>query len=194
MFSTYLSRKTRVFFILYGDIFKNRCFLPFYERTCTLSEKFDRGIMIFMTTKEQIENDMKNAMRAKDELRKRTLRMVLAAIKLKEVEKRQALDETETLVVIQKEVKSRQETIVDAERANRPEQVAESQAEIDILETYLPEPLTSEELDALAKDAIEEVGATSMREMGQVMKVLMPRIEGRATGSEASQTVRKLLG
>jgi hypothetical protein len=150
--------------------------------------------MIFMGTKEQIENDMKDAMRAKDDLRKRTLRMVLSAIKLKEVEKRQALDETETLAVIQKEVKSRQETIVDAERANRPEQVAESQAEINILEAYLPEPLTPEELETFAKEAIEEVGATSMREMGQVMKVLIPRLEGRATGSEASQTVRKLLG
>ncbi|MGD9091545.1 MAG: GatB/YqeY domain-containing protein [Anaerolineales bacterium] len=147
-----------------------------------------------MGTKEQIENDMKDAMRAKDDLRKRTLRMVLSAIKLKEVEKRQALDETETLAVIQKEVKSRQETIVDAERANRPEQVAESQAEINILEAYLPEPLTPEELETFAKEAIEEVGATSMREMGQVMKVLIPRLEGRATGSEASQTVRKLLG
>jgi hypothetical protein len=98
------------------------------------------------------------------------------------------------LAVIQKEVKSRQETIVDAERANRPEQVAESQAEINILEAYLPEPLTPEELETFAKEAIEEVGATSMREMGQVMKVLIPRLEGRATGSEASQTVRKLLG
>ena len=150
--------------------------------------------MIRMNTKEQIENDMREAMRAKDDLRKRTLRMVLAAIKFKEVEKREALDETETLAVIQKEVKSRQETIADAERANRPEQVAESQAEIDILETYWPEALTAEELQALAKEAINEVGATSMGEMGQVMKVLMPRLEGRATGSEASQAVRKLLG
>ena len=147
-----------------------------------------------MNTKEQIENDIKEAMRAKDELRKRTLRMALAAIKLKEVDKREALDETETLAVIQKEVKSRQETIVDAERANRPEQVAESRAEIEILEAYLPESLTSEELETMAKEAIDEVGATSMREMGQVMKVLMPRLEGRATGSEASQSVRKLLG
>ena len=100
-------------------------------------------------------------------MRKRTLRMALAAIKLKEVDKREALDETETLAVIQKEVKSRQETIVDAERANRPEQVAESRAEIEILEAYLPESLTSEELETMAKEAIDEVGATSMREMGQ---------------------------
>jgi uncharacterized protein len=150
--------------------------------------------MNFMDTKEQIGNDMREAMRAKDELRKRTLRMALAAIKLKEVEKREALDETETLAVLQKEVKSRRETIIDAERANRPEQAAESQAEIEILEAYLPQPLTSEELETLAKEAIDEAGATSMREMGQVMKVLMPRLEGRATGSEASQTVRRLLG
>lgn len=152
------------------------------------------GIMKSMDIKVQIENDMREAMRDKDELRKRTLRQVLAAIKLAEVEKGDVLDEPAILAILQKEVKSRQESIADAQRAGRPELVEDAQAEIAILETYLPQPLTSEQLEEMAQEAIDEVGATSPREMGQVMKVLMPRIQGRASGSDVSQTVLKLLG
>jgi uncharacterized protein YqeY len=149
--------------------------------------------MASMNTKEKLENDMKDAMRNKDEARKRTLRMALSEIKLAEIDKRGALDEAEVIAIIQKEVKSRREAIADAERASRPDLVADANTEIAILETYLPQQLTPEELDALAQEAVDETGATSIREMGQVMKVLMPRLEGRATGQEASQAVRKLL-
>lgn len=149
--------------------------------------------MASMNIKEKLENDMKDAMRNKDEARKRTLRMALSEIKLAEIDKGEALDEAGVIAIIQKEVKSRREAIADAERASRPDLVADANTEIAILETYLPQQLTSEELDALAQEAVDETGATSMREMGQVMKVLMPRLEGRATGQEASQAVRKLL-
>lgn len=149
--------------------------------------------MASMNIKEKLENDMKDAMRNKDEARKRTLRMALSEIKLAEIDKGEALDEAGIIAIIQKEVKSRHEAIADAERASRPDLVADANIEIAILETYLPQQLTPEELDALAQEAVNETGATSMREMGQVMKVLMPRLEGRATGQEASQAVRKLL-
>ena len=149
--------------------------------------------MASMNSKEQLQNDIKDAMRAKDEVRLRTLRMTLSEIKLAEVDKGKALDESEIIPILQKEVKSRHEAIADAERANRPDLIADAQAEISILETYLPQPLSPEELEALAQEAVDEAGATSMREMGQVMKALMPRLEGRATGQEASQAVRKLL-
>jgi uncharacterized protein YqeY len=149
--------------------------------------------MASMNIKEKLENDMKDAMRNKDEARKRTLRMALSEIKLAEIDKGEALDEAGVIAIIQKEVKSRREAIADAERASRPDLVADANTEIAILETYLPQQLTPEELDALAQEAVAETGATSMREMGQVMKVLMPRLEGRATGQEASQAVRKLL-
>ena len=149
--------------------------------------------MASMNTKGKLEFDMKEAMRNKDEVRKRTLRMALSEIKFAEVEKRDALDEAEIFAILQKEVKSRREAIADAELADRPDLVVDAKADITILEAYLPQPLTSDELESLAQEAIEEVGATSMREMGQVMKVLMPRLEGRATGQEASQAVRKLL-
>ena len=146
-----------------------------------------------MTTKAQLENALKEAMRSGDDLRKSTIRMVLSAIKLMEVEKGAPLDETGIASVLQKEVKSRRESIADAQRANRQDLAEAAEAEITILEGFLPKAMTGEELDNLARQVIQEVGATSLREMGQVMKVLMPRLQGRATGDQASQAVRKLL-
>lgn len=151
------------------------------------------GIMKSMDTKKQIEKDFKSALRAKDEDRKRTLRMVLSSIKLAEVDKGDSLDEGEVLTILQKELKSRRESIADAEKADRPDIVAESEDEIRILEEYLPQPLTEDEIKILAKEAIAEVGASTPQEMGKVMKILMPRVKGRAEGSLVSETVRELL-
>lgn len=150
--------------------------------------------MSFMSIKQQLENDIKEAMRARDELRKRALRSALAAIRLAEVEKGGELDDSGIMAVLQKEIKSRHETIADAERAGRAEMAKEAQAEIGVLESYLPKPFSPEELEALVRQAIQQVGATSPKEMGQVMKVLMPQLQGRATGNEANQVVRRLLG
>ena len=145
-----------------------------------------------MSIKEQLQDALKEAMRSKDDLRKRTVRMTLSAMKLAEVDKGE-LDEDAELAIIQREIKLRQETIADAQRSGHDDLVQESQAEIAVLMEYLPKQLTPEELEEMANQAVEEVGATSMREMGQVMKVLVPRLGGRATGQQASQAVRKLL-
>ncbi len=150
--------------------------------------------MISMSAKTRLETDMRDALRAGDNKRKSTLRMALASIKLSEINKGAALDDGEILAILQKEVKSRQESIADAERAGRPELADEAQAEIAILEIYLPKPFSETELEDLALQVIAEVGASSAGEMGLVMKALVPRLEGRATGSQASQVVRKLLG
>ena len=146
-----------------------------------------------MTLKETLQSDLKDAMRAGDELRKNTLRMAISALKLAEIEKHGPLDESASLAIMQKEVKSRRESIADAQRANRPDLVQTAEQEIKLLEHYLPKALDPAELEALARVAIQEVGASSLKEMGQVMKVLMPRLQGRATGDQASQAVRKLL-
>lgn len=146
-----------------------------------------------MTTRVELENALKDAMRAHDDLRKRTLRMVIAAIKLAEIERGANLDETAIASIIQKEIKSRHESIADAQKANRPEMIAAARDEIAILEGYLPKALPAEELEALARAVIAEVGATSPKEMGQVMKVLMARLQGRAGGNEANAVVRRLL-
>ena len=147
-----------------------------------------------MNTKNQIEQDLKSAIRASDELRKRTLRLALSSIRLVEIEEGAELSEQEVYSVLQKEVKSRRETIAEAEQAGREDIVSASEAEIEILNAYLPQPLNNEELVALAKEAIAESGATSVREMGQVMKILMPKVQGRAEGAQVSLIVRGLLG
>jgi uncharacterized protein YqeY len=146
-----------------------------------------------MLTKADFESDLHQAMRAKDDLRKRTLRMVLSALKLAEVEKGEPLDEPELLRILQKEVKSRQETIEEAEKAGREDIIAASQEEIELLESYLPEPLTEAELTDMVQSTIEEIGAKDPGDMGAVMKALMPQIQGRADGKTASELVRNAL-
>jgi uncharacterized protein YqeY len=146
-----------------------------------------------MDLKSTLQSDLKDAMRHGEETRKSTLRMALSAIKLAEVEKNTHLDEAAYLAIIQKEIKSRREAIEDAHRANRPELIIQAEQEIKILQNYLPTALSPEELESMAKAAVYEIGATSIREMGQVMKILMPRLQGRATGDQASAAVRKLL-
>ena len=146
-----------------------------------------------MPTKAEFENALKDAMRAGDDTRKRTLRMILSAVKLAEVERRGPLDEAGLLAVLQKEAKTRSEAIADAEKAGRADLVAASQAELAVLDSYLPRPLSAEELESLARKAIAEAGAASPGEMGRVMKLLMPQIQGRADGKAASDLVRRLL-
>jgi uncharacterized protein YqeY len=146
-----------------------------------------------MNTREQIESDFKEALRTGDKLRKRTLRLVLSSIKLMEIDQGKEIDEGETLAVIQKEIKSYRESIADAERADRPDLAADAEAEIEVLEVYLPQPLSQDEIEAMAKEAITDVGAASPKDMGKVMKVLMPQVQGRADGSQVSQIVRRLL-
>ena len=147
-----------------------------------------------MSVKTQIEKDLKEAIRSQDEPRKRTLRSALSAIKLAEVEAGDPLDDAGLNNIIHKEIKSRKESIADAERAGRSEMIAQSQAEITILQGYLPKAFSPEQLEQMAREAIAEAGATSPQQMGQVMKILLPRLEGRASGNDASQTVKKLLG
>ena len=146
-----------------------------------------------MDIKATLQSDLQDAIRGGEDTRKSTLRMAISAIKLAEVEKGAHMDESAYLAVIQKEIKARRESIADAEKANRPELITQAEEEIKILQAYLPAALTPEELEQMAKSAITESGATSIREMGQVMKILMPRLQGRATGEQASQVVRKLL-
>ena len=146
-----------------------------------------------MVTKEMLEKEMREALRSGDELKKRTLRMILTAIKLAEVERREPLDESKVMGLLQKEAKARRETIADAEKAGRDDLNAEAQAELALLETYLPQALEPEELEALVRQVINETGASEPKDLGTVMKALMPQIQGRAEGKEVSDLVRKLL-
>jgi len=146
-----------------------------------------------MTLKETIEADLKAAMKAGNDGRKRVLRLILAAIKLAEVEKGSGMDDSGLLSIIQKEVKIRREAIEGAQSAHREDLEIAAQQEIAILEELLPKQLSEGELLELAVAAVAEVGATSPSDTGKVMKALMPRVAGRAAGDKVSQIVRQVL-
>ena len=153
-----------------------------------------------MTIKSQLNESMKDAMKSGDEVRKRTVRMALAAVKQAEVDKRSnpvdkrtELDDTAVMNLLQKEVKNRREAIEEAKKANRADLVAANEAEINVLQAFLPKAMPAEELQALVQAAIAESGAASPADMGKVMKVVMPKVAGRAPNDMVSAAVRELL-
>lgn len=149
-----------------------------------------------MELRLKIENDLKDAMRASDDLRKRTLRMVLAAIKLGDVDPNRGgakLDDAAIIAILQKEVKARRETIHDAEKANRGDLAQAALDELQVLEAYLPKGLSEAELKAMAAEVIQELNASALADMGKVIKALMAKLQGRAPGDQVSKVVRELL-
>lgn len=136
---------------------------------------------------------MKEAMKSGDDLRKRTIRMVLAAIKQVEVDKRADADEMAVTALIQKEVKTRREALEEAKKASREDLIAANEAEIKVLEEFLPKAMPAEELRALVQAAIAETGAAAPSDMGKVMKVVMPKVAGRAPNDAISAAVKELL-
>jgi uncharacterized protein YqeY len=151
-----------------------------------------------MGLREQLMDDLKDALRRKDERRKTTIRSVIAAIKQAETEldasgQRVSLDENGILAAIAKQVRIRQESIVEYQRGGRDDLVAEEEAELAILQSYLPKQLTRAEIEARARDVIAQVGASGPRDMGKVMKPLMADLRGRAEGQLVNQVVRELL-
>ena len=147
-----------------------------------------------MTVQTQLRDALTAAMKSGDVQRKTTLRMALAEIKNAEIEAKGELDEGKVLSILSKEVKARQETIEGAQKADRPDLIEKAELEITILNEFLPAQLSEEELRTVIKETIDEAGASSMADMGRVMGVLMPKIQGRADGKEANQIVRELLG
>ena len=146
-----------------------------------------------MTLKTQLNDSVKDAMKSGDEVRKRTIRMVLAAVKQAEVDKRVELDETAVMSLIQKEMKNRRESLEEARKANRADLVEANEAEISVLQTFLPKAMPADELRALVQAAIAETGAASPTDMGKVMKIVMAKVAGRAPNDMVSATVRELL-
>jgi uncharacterized protein YqeY len=146
-----------------------------------------------MDTRTALEASLKEALRSGDDLRKRTIRQALAAIKQVEIDRRAAPDETAVVGIIQKEIKTRRESLEEARNAGRTEMAAELEVEIDILAAFLPQAMTADELRPLVQGAILETAAASPADMGKVMKVVMPRVAGRAPGDQVSQMVRDLL-
>lgn len=146
-----------------------------------------------MTLLEQITAEMQQAMKAHDTVRRDTLRLVLAAAKNLEKEVGHVPDDAEMLAVIQREAKRRRESIEEFGRGGRPDLVAIEQAELAILETYLPQQMTREEIEVAARAAIAALGVQEKSQMGLVMRTLMPELKGRADGRLVNQVVQELL-
>ena len=146
-----------------------------------------------MVGKEQLQNDMVEAMRAGDTVRRDTLRMLLAAIKQEEVDNREEMDDAAVQALLAKQAKQRRETIADAERANRPDMVEEATTELAIIDHYLPQMMSREQIRVVAAQVIADLDVTDMSGMGQVMGRLMPQLQGQADGRDVSEVVRALL-
>ena len=147
-----------------------------------------------MTLKARITEDMKAAMRARETARLSTIRLLLAAMKQKEVDERVELTDADILGIIDKMIKQRRESITQFEAGGRPELAAAERAEIEILQGYMPQRLTGAEIDALVDVAIAGAGVTGMAAMGKVMAALKPQLAGRADMSEVSARVKARLG
>ncbi len=146
-----------------------------------------------MDTKQKLEASLKEAMRSGNELRKRTIRLALASIKQAEIDGGAALDDARELAILQKEVKTREESIEGAKAANRTDLIETASFEIDVLKEFLPKQLSREEVTSLALEAISETGATKPADMGKVMKALLPKVAGRASSGAVSEVVKTLL-
>lgn len=146
-----------------------------------------------MHPKEQIQADLKEAMRAGDTRRREALRLLMAAFKQVEVDRRIELSESDALGILVSEAKKRREAIAEMSGAGRTELAAQEQYELDLIESYLPRQLDRAGLEPIIRQAIAEVGATTPKDMGQVMKVVMARVKGQADGKLVNTIVRELL-
>lgn len=145
------------------------------------------------TIKAQLTADMKTAMKSGDKSRLTTIRMLIAAIKQKEVDDRREITDDEAMAILAKQAKQRRESIAQYESAGRDDLKAVEEAELEIIETYLPQPLSAEEIQAVVAEIIESEQATDLSQMGAVMKVARERLNGRADMAVVSQAVRSRL-
>ncbi len=146
-----------------------------------------------MALKQQIQTDMKTAMKSGDKFRLKTIRMLLAGIKQREVDERIVLTDEQVIVVLEKMIKQRQESVKQYQQAQRQDLADQEAQEIEILQTYLPEPLTDAEISEIIQQAFAETNASSMKDMAKVMGLIKPQVQGRADLGKISATVKQQL-
>ena len=146
-----------------------------------------------MSIKDTLTNDMKEAMKAKEKDRLAVIRMVRGAIKQIEIDSKKELDDETVIGVISKEVKMRKDSVEEFKKGGREDLVAKTEAEIAVLMPYLPQQLSEDEIRSLVRAAVEQVGASSPKDMGKVMGVLMPKVKGRADGTLVNTIVKEAL-
>lgn len=145
------------------------------------------------TLKDRITEDMKQAMRAKESARLSAIRLLLAAIKQREVDERIAMDDTQVISVVDKMIKQRRESIAQFEKAARQDLVDAESLELQVLQAYLPQQLSEAEVDAIVAEGIAQAGAKAMADMGKVMNVIRPKLAGRADMGKVSALVKSRL-
>lgn len=145
-----------------------------------------------MTTslKQQIQEDMKTALRAHDKQRLGVVRLILAAVKQVEVDERVSVDDTRIVQILNKMLKQRRDSIAQFEQAKRDDLTEQERLEVKVIQTYLPEPLSEDDVDRIVSEAITKVGATSVKEMGRVMAELKDKLQGRADMSQISAKIK----
>ena len=146
-----------------------------------------------MSVKQELTIALKDAMKSRNTIKKNTIRMILANIKNVEIDSGKELDDTAIMTVLQKQLKMRNDTLKEAKTVNRQDIIDETNTEIEIIKSFLPESMDPEELNKVITEIVAEVGAESMREMGKVMQVAIPKLAGKASNAEISAAVRKLL-
>ncbi len=146
-----------------------------------------------MSLKEQLRTDTADAMRDGDKEKRDTLRLLLAAIKQVEIDEKKELSDEEVLAVLDKQAKQRRESIADYGAAGRQDLVLEEEAQLTLIESYLPAQLSREEVSRIAAALIAEVGAQGAKDTGKVMSLLMPQVKGKADGRMVNEVVRELL-
>ena len=146
-----------------------------------------------MTVKDKLKEDLKTAMREKDSVRKNVVQYIKAGILQVEKDNKITLDDEGVLDVIAKQLKQRRDSLPDYEKSGREDLIAQLKREMDILMEYLPAQLTHEELVSIVKDAVEQTGASSVKDMGKIMSAVMPKTKGRADGKEINMIARELL-
>lgn len=142
-----------------------------------------------MTLKEQLTNDLKDSMKNKEQVRKSVVTLIRAAIKQKEVDERVELDDNAVIDIISKQLKQRNDALVDFKKAGRDDLISQTEKEVEVLLSYLPKQLTDDELRDYIKKAIEQVNATSSKDMGKIMGILMPQVKGKADGKRINNLV-----
>ena len=146
-----------------------------------------------MTLKERLLNDLKDAMKDKDTIRKDTIQLIRAAVLKIEKDKRITLDDEGISEVLAKEFKSTRDALSEIEKSGREDLIQKANRELQIIQQYMPEQLTEEQVETIVKEAISETGAVSAKDMGRIMKVVMPKVKGRSDGNMVNSVVKRLL-
>jgi uncharacterized protein YqeY len=146
-----------------------------------------------MTLKEKLLNDLKDAMKDKDRIRKDTIQIIRAAVLQVEKDKQVTLEDEGIADVLAKELKKARDVLSEMEKSDRSDLIEKSKREIEIIQQYMPEQLTDEQVEDIIKEAIKETEAVSAKDLGKIMKVVMPKVKGRSDGNKVNEIAKKLL-